>query len=131
MRAALNKLILKKLIHIELYCLRKASKVQSEIPPLISLSGCGILASYLSKFSLITWVVLVMRVSSSLVVSFGFMAKFDNPSRMSLSLVWIAYSCLNRSLKSDQTNLTFSSVFQSTIDDNHSRARFLRELAKW
>ena len=81
MRAALNKFILKKLIHIASYCLRKAWKVGFEIPPLISMSGCGILASYLSKFSLITQVVLVMRVSSSLVVSFGFMAKFDTPSK--------------------------------------------------
>jgi len=78
-----------------------------------------------------TLVVLVMRVSSSLVVSFGFMAKFDNPSRINLSFVWTAYSCLNRSLKSDQSSRTFSSVFQSTIDDNHSRAGFRRELAKW
>ena len=78
-----------------------------------------------------TQVVLVMWVSSLLVVSFGLMAKFDNPSRINLSFVWTAYSCLNKSLKSDQTNLTFSSVFQLTIDDNHSRARFRRELAKW
>ena len=78
-----------------------------------------------------TLVVLVMRVSSSLVVSFGFMAKLDNPSRINLSFVWTAYSCLNRSLKSDQSSRTFSSVFQSTIDDNHSRAGFRRELAKW
>ncbi len=77
-----------------------------------------------------TLVVLVMRVSSLLVVSFGFMAKLDNPSRINLSLFWTAYSCLNKSLKSDQTSLTFSSVFQLTIDDNHSRAGFQRELAK-
>jgi len=77
-----------------------------------------------------TQVVLVMRVSSSLVVSFGFMAKFYNPSRINLSFVWTAYSCL-KSLKSDQTSLTFSSVFQLTIDDNHSRAGFRRELVKW
>ncbi len=78
-----------------------------------------------------TQVVLVMWVSSSLVVSFGLMAKFDNPLSINLAFVWTAYSCLNKSLKSDQTNLTFSSVFQSTIDDNHSRAGFRREFAKW
>ncbi len=74
---------------------------------------------------------MLMRVSSLLVVSFGFMAKFDNPSRINLSYVWTAYSCLNKSLKYDKTNLTFSSVFQSMIDDNHSYAGFRRELAKW
>jgi hypothetical protein len=78
-----------------------------------------------------TLVVLVMRVSSSLVVSLDFMAKFDNPSRINLSFVSTAYSCLKRSLKSDQTNLTFSSVFQSTMDDSHSLAGFRSELAKW
>jgi len=78
-----------------------------------------------------TRVVLVMRISNSLVVSFGFMAKFNNPSTINLSFVWTAYSCLNKFLKSDQTNLTFLSVFQLTIDDNHSRAGFQRELAKW
>ncbi len=76
-------------------------------------------------------VVLVIRVSNSFVVSLDFMARFDNPSRINLSFVWTAYSCLNRSLKSDQTSLTFLSVFQSTMDDNHSRAGFRRELAKW
>jgi hypothetical protein len=59
------------------------------------------------------------------------MAKFDNPFRINLSFVWTAYSCLNKYLKSDQTSLTFSSVFQSMIDDSHSLAGFRRELAKW
>ena len=113
------------------YCIRNLLNELLEIPQLPSLCRYGILASYSSKLSLMTRVVLVMRVSSSLVVSFGFMAKFDNPSRISLSFVWTAYSCLNRSLKSDQASLTFSSVFQSTIDDNHSCAVFRRELAKW
>jgi len=47
--------------------------------------------------SLITRVVRVILVRSSLVVSVGFMAKLDNPSRMSLSLVWTAYSVANGS----------------------------------
>jgi hypothetical protein len=89
------------------------------------------LASSSLKLSLMTLVVLVMRVSSSFVVSLGLIAEFNNPSRINLSLVWTAYSCLKMSLKSDQSSLTFSSVFQLTIDDNHSRARFQRELAKW
>ncbi len=97
----------------------------------MSFGGNGILASYYLKLSLMTRVVLVMRVSSSFVVSFGLMAKLDNPSRINLSLVWTAYSCLKRSLKTDQSSLTFSSVFQSTIDDNHSRAGFQREMGKW
>jgi hypothetical protein len=78
-----------------------------------------------------TLVVLVIRVSSSLVVSLDFIAKFDNPSRINLSFIWTTYSRLKRSLKSDQTNLTFLSVFQSTMDESHSRAGFRRELAKW
>ena len=93
--------------------------------------GYGILALYSSKLSLMTPVVLVIQVSNSLVLSFGFMAKLDNPSRINLSFVWTVYSCLKRSLKSDQSSLTFSPVFQLTIDDNHSCAGFQRELAKW
>ncbi len=77
MRAALNKFILKKLTHMASYCLRKARNLAFEIPPLRSFWGYGILASYSSKLSLMTLVVLVMRVSSSLVVSLDFMAKFD------------------------------------------------------
>ena len=130
-RAALNRFILKKLTHMASYCLKKARNLAFEIPPLRSFWGYGILASYSSKLSLMTLVVLVMRESSLLVVSLGFMAKFDNPSRINLSFVWTVYSCLKRSLKSDQTSLTFSSVFQSTMDESHSRAGFRRELAKW
>jgi hypothetical protein len=94
--AALKRFILKKLIHITSYCLRNLRKALLEIPPLTSLCGYGILASYSSKLSLMTRVVLVMHVSSSLVVSFGFMAKFDNPSSLGIR----PSVCLGQILKS-------------------------------
>ncbi len=79
----------------------------------------------------IVGVVQVILVSSSFVISIGFMAKLDNPSRMSLSLVWTAYSCLKISLKSNHKYQSCSSAFQSSTDDDHSRAGLQSQLAKW
>ena len=42
MSAALNRFILKKLIHITSYCLRNLQNELLEIPPLTSLCGYGI-----------------------------------------------------------------------------------------
>jgi hypothetical protein len=89
------------------------------------------IGDHTSIVSFMTQTVRVILEMTSFVVSVGFIARLDNPSKINLSFVWTAYSCLKRSLKSDQRYQSCSSSSISTTDESHSRARFRRELVKW
>ncbi len=129
--ATLNRFILKKLNIMVVHCFLYVRNAWLEIPLFRLLSGSGVIPPYSAKLSLFTWVVLVILVRSSFVVSLGFMARLANPSRMSLSLVWSAFSCLKMSLKSDHKGWSCSSPSQSTTEDSHFCTGLRSELAKW